>query len=71
MWEGRVGVGSVIVASEEVEEVFEATRLDHANKLDEWIKQLESVGCPESVPALEAVEVLVVDRMSLDLLAFD
>jgi hypothetical protein len=45
LWEGRVGVGSVVVACEEVEEVFEATRLDHADKLDERVKQLESVGC--------------------------
>jgi hypothetical protein len=45
LWEGRVGVGSVVVAREEVEEVFEATGLNHADKLDEWIKQLESVGC--------------------------
>ena len=45
LWEGRVGVGSVVVAREEVEEVFETTGLDDANELDEGVKELECMGC--------------------------
>lgn len=86
--EWRAGGGAVVGVCEEVKEVFEATRLDHADKLDEGIEKLEGVRCvvwdgaivawskdatrgdvvfasPERIAALQAVEVLVVSRVSL------
>lgn len=43
--ERRVGDGGIVGIGEEVEEVFEATRLNDADELDKGIEDLESVRC--------------------------
>lgn len=45
LWERRAGGGRVIGICKEVEEVFETTGLNNANKLDEGVKELECMGC--------------------------